>query len=347
MMKTAVYGAGAMGTVLGAYLARAGVEADLVSRNGDHVAALQKGGARIRGWAAFSVPVRAIPPEEMEGRYGLVILLVKQQDNQAAVERITPFLAPEGVVLTLQNGIPETALAETLGEERVLGGIAIWGAALGEPGTAELTSDPRGMSFSIGVPWSGPAAAVLERRIPGVKALLETVCPVTVETNFTGLRWSKLLVNAAFSGLSAVSGMSFGEIARGRKSRNCALGIIGECIGVCRAAGVRLPAVQGRDIEKLLDPRGGLWSALRARILLPLAVRNHRRIKSGMLGDLDRGRKTEIDAINGEVSRWGTKYAVPVPLNNAVVDLVHAIERGERRRSPEHFALLWNHRRHR
>ncbi|GHU12311.1 2-dehydropantoate 2-reductase [Spirochaetia bacterium] len=336
-METAIYGAGAMGTVLGAYLGRAGIQTDLISRSKPHVEALRKNGARITGCAKFTAPVRALLPEEMEKKYGLVILLTKQTDNRAAAEKIAVFLEEGGVVLTLQNGIPEPGLAAVLGEDRVMGGIAVGGATLTGPGTAELTSKPEGRSFGIGIPWTGRPAEILKARLPEVRALLENICPVTVEENFIGLRWSKLLINAAFSGLSALTGWTFGRIARDRRGREYALRVIGECVTVCRAAGVVIRPVQGIHIEKFFP---GFLPGLAARIVLPLAMKKHANIRSGMLGDLDRGRPCEIDGINGVVCDWGKKHGVPVPVNSRITELVHSIERGERKYCPENLDLL-------
>jgi 2-dehydropantoate 2-reductase len=301
------------------------------------VEALRKNGAHVTGRAEFTVPARALPPEEMEKKYGLVILLTKQQENRAAAEQIAPFLEDGGVVLTLQNGIPETGLAEALGEERVMGGIAVGGASLAGPGTVELTSKPESRSIGIGIPWSGPAAALLKKRLPEIKTLLENICPVRIEENFTGLRWSKLLVNAAFSGLSALTGWNFGRIAKDRRGRNYAVRVIGECVDVCRAAGVVLPPVQGIRIERFFP---GFLPGLAARLVLPLAMKKHAAIRSGMLADLDRGRPCEIDGINGVVCAWGKKYGAAVPVNERITELVHSIERGERKYCAENLALL-------
>jgi 2-dehydropantoate 2-reductase len=336
-VETAVYGAGALGTMLGAFFSRAGIQADLISRNREHIEALRKHGARITGRAAFTVPVRALIPEDMKKKYGLVILLTKQRENRAAAEQIMPFLEDGGIVLTLQNGIPETGLAEILGEARVMGGIAVGGASLAGPGVVELTSAPESRRLGIGIPWEGESAAALKARLPEVKALLEHICPVAIEDNFTGLRWSKLLINAAFSGLSALTGWNFGAIAADRAGGKWAVRIIGECAAVCRAANVTLPPVQGIRIETFFS---GVLPGFAARCILPLAMRKHAAIKSGMLSDLSRGRPCEIDGINGTVCDWGNRYGVRVPVNERVRELVHSIERGERASCPENLALL-------
>jgi 2-dehydropantoate 2-reductase len=330
-----------MGTVMGAYLSRAGIAVDLISRDREHITALAAAGAKIGGTVSFSTPPfngalsgRALLPAEMREKYDVIFLLTKQRDTAAASEKLKSALGSGGVVCTLQNGIPEPGLAEILGRDKVLGCLAVWGAVKTGPGAADLTSDPRSMSFGLAGPDSEDRPMTRN-----IRSILEKICPVTVEPNFTGLRWSKLLINAAFSGMSAVTGRSFGQVAADRRSRRCALRLIRECIEVCHAAGIRLEPVQGRDIVRLMYYTTPLQQ-LRASLILPFAIRKHRAIRSGMLRDLERGRPCDIDAINGVVSRFGARYQVPTPYHDRIVEIVHAIERGNHTWGPHNLALF-------
>ncbi|WP_298505925.1 2-dehydropantoate 2-reductase N-terminal domain-containing protein [uncultured Sphaerochaeta sp.] len=103
-MRTAIYGAGSLGTVLGAYLTKQGIECDLISRNKVHVTALQQKGARIVGKADFSVPVKARLPEQMQGTYDLIFLLTKQLENRKVATFLCTYLAKDGLLVTMQNG---------------------------------------------------------------------------------------------------------------------------------------------------------------------------------------------------------------------------------------------------
>ena len=141
-MRIAIYGAGSLGTVLGAYLTQAGIEVDLISRNKLHIEALQQRGAHIVGKADFTVKVKALEPSKMQGSYDLIFLLTKQQENQKVAVFLRPYLAKEGILVTMQNGIPEPELAQVLGSQRVAGCTIGWGATLLGNGSVELTSDP-------------------------------------------------------------------------------------------------------------------------------------------------------------------------------------------------------------
>ena len=151
---------------------------------------------------------------------------------------------------------------------------------------------------------------------------------VDVEDNFIGTRWSKLLINASFSGMSAVLGCTFGEAAAPRDSRRIVQALIKECIDVCRAGGIRIEPVQGKDIVKLLDYSNPLKRAF-SFFIIPIAIRKHAKLKASMLQDIEKGKLTEVDAINGAVSAFGRKVGCPTPMNDCVVDIIHRIERGE------------------
>ena len=321
-MNCAIYGAGAMGTVLGAYIARAGRDIDLIHRNREHVAALKEKGAHIVGTVDFTQKVNALLPEEMTKKYDIILLMTKQRMNGEIVAFLKDYLKEDGALCTCQNGLPEPKIAEIIGQDRTLGCAIAWGATFRGKGVSELTSDPAALTFSLGAYGKG-------NHLQDVKELLECMGQVTVEQNFIGARWSKLLINSAFSGLSTVTGATFGEISVQKRARRVAQAIMKECIDVAKAAGIRIEPVQGHKIDKLFDYKGKLKKAL-SFALIPVAMKKHARLISSMLQDLRAGKKCEIDFINGVVCEFGKKYGVPTPCNDKTVQLVHEIEEGKR-----------------
>ena len=316
-MKTAIYGAGSLGTVLGAYLAKAGVDVDLITRNREHVDALNKDGAKIIGTVNMTVPVHALTPDEMTEKYELIILLTKQLDNVNVLKKLQKNMTDDCIVCTLQNGLPELSVSEVVGEDRTMGCTVAWGATLHGKGVSELTSEPDSMSFGL-----GRMNGQKDDKLMQVKALLEKMCPVEVEDNFMGVRWSKLLINAAFSGI-------FGDAAENKTSRVCCQNLIKECIDVAAAAGIKIEPVQGKDIVKLLDYKGNGIKKKISFALIPICIKKHRLLKASMLQDLEKGKKCEVDAINGVVCTYGRKYGVPTPYNDKVCEIIHGIEDGK------------------
>ena len=322
-MRIAIYGAGSLGTILGAFISKAGINIELIYHNKAHVEVLQTIGAQITGTVKFTQKVTAYTPNEMSGFYDIIFLMTKQQHNKDVVQLLKNYLTSDGVLVTFQNGLPEILIAEILGEEHVLGCTVAWGATLQAPGICELTSAPDALSFSLGA-----ISRNRSKHFNKVKELLELMGKVEVEENFIGTRWSKLLINAAFSGMSAVLGCTFGEAARPKESRKIIQALIKECIDVCKMGDIHIEPVQGKDIVKLLDYNNTIKRAF-SFFIIPIAIRKHAKLKASMLQDLEKGKLTEVDAINGIVSQYGRKVGCPTPMNDRVVDVIHKIEQGE------------------
>ena len=322
-MRIAIYGAGSLGTILGAYIAKAGLDVELIGRNTAHVEALQTKGARIVGTRDMTVEVKAYLPQQMHGTYDVILLLTKQLENASVVASLKPFLASDGVLCTLQNGLPEPEIVGILGADHTMGCAVGWGATLLEPGVAELTSAADTFVFNLGIPDGGDTA-----KLDVVASILRTMGTVVVERNFMGARWSKLLVNASFSGMATALGCTFGDVSTDRQARRLAQLIIKECIDTAHALGVEIEPIQGKDIVRLFDYHNPFKQCI-SFILIPFAMKKHAKLKPSMLQDIEKGKPCEIDAINGVVSMQGRIAQVPTPVNDRVVETIHRIEKGE------------------
>lgn len=311
-----------MGTVLGAFLTKNGVPVDLITRNISHVQALKERGAHVVGTVDFSVPVSALLPEEMSGEYDLVFLMTKQRYNAETVAFLLPHLSQNGVICTMQNGLPEPSVAAICGKERCLGCAVSWGATFVGEGSAELTSSTDSLTFAVGsVYGENPHSSAVQR-------VLSHMGRATVESNFIGARFAKLAVNSAFSSLSAVTGRTFGEVANDKKSRKIAQALLNEAFTVARSYGIKVGKIQGHDIARLLGYKTAVKRAI-SFALIPLAMKNHARLKSGMLFDLQKGKNCEMEFINGVVAKMGKNTGTPTPLNDAVLDITRRIVAGE------------------
>lgn len=333
-MRSAIYGAGSLGTVLGAYVTEAGGQIDLINRNKKHVEALRKNGATIKGTVDKNVKVQTIFPNEMEGKYDVIFLMTKQLYNEEVVTMLKDFLAKDGIICTLQNGIPEPLIASIVGQNHIMGCTVEWGATLLEPGVVELTSDTDSLSFHM-----GKMEGVSDTQFKMVKDILELMCPVEFEENLLGARWSKLLINATFSGLGTVVGGTFGSISEGKVAKPIALATMKECIDVGHAAGVEFSPVQGKDITKLFYYKNGLKKAI-AKIILPIAMKKHRDIIPSMLQDIRNNKKCEIEAINGVVCSYGKKHNVATPYNDKIVEIVKQINDGKIEANSDNLKLF-------
>ncbi len=335
-MRVCIYGAGSLGTVLGAYISKAGEEIDLVNRNKKHVEALNSNGAKIVGKVDFIQKVHAILPDEMEGKYDIVFLMTKQLDNRNVLERIKTFLNDDGVVCTMQNGLPEPLVEEIIGKNRTYGCAIGWGAQMVDFGVCELTSEPDALVFALG------ALETINKddgHFKEIVRLLSLMGKVELNDNFIGVRWSKLVVNSAFSGLSTVCGCDFGGVSDNKKSRLLAQKIIKEIIDLCEKGNVKIEPIQGKDVVKLLNYKSKIKQKISFAII-PIAIKKHRLIRASMLQDIEKGKKCEVDAINGVVSDFGKKYGSPTPINDKTVEIIKKIENGELKPSFDNLSLF-------
>lgn len=330
-MKCAIYGAGSLGTVLGAYLTKNGQEVELVNRNKLHVEELKQNGAHITGTVDFTTPVNAILPEEMVGPYDVIFLMTKQLMNKEVVTFLKSLLSEEGVIVTFQNGIPEPGIAEIIGWNRTIGCVVEWGATLAKPGECILTSEPDSLSFHM-----GGTKDISKQQIDMVKEILEKMCQVDIEENLLGARWSKLLINATFSGLGTVLGGTFGDVYATKEGKELAIRCMKECIDVGHAAGETFAPVQGKDITKLFYYKNGIKKLI-GKLILPIAMKKHAAIEPSMLQDLKNHKPCEVDAINGVVCEWGKKCGIKTPVNDRIVEVIKKEQNGELSLSAENI----------
>lgn len=329
--RIAVYGAGAMGTVLGALLTKGGLQVDLITRNADHIKGLKERGATLvceGDGIEITQPVSALLPEEMSGKYDCIFLMTKQRHNKEILENLLPFLGEESIVCTTQNGLPEISVAQVIGKARTYGSATSFGATFIGDGKVALTSQICAMRMEIGgYENDGKYTPFLAEILSYAGKGIDNENFVVVSENLSGARWSKLAINSAFSGLSVITGLTFGEVAKKRKTRKLALGILRECITVANACGITLAPMQGHDLQKLFNKKGVFGRAF-SYMILPYAMRRHKKLVSGMLKDIQNGRKCEIDFVNGVVCREGRRVGVETPLCDQIVEITHGIENG-------------------
>ena len=320
-MRVCIFGAGAMGTSLGAALSKAGVPVELVSRNAAHVEALRTRGAVLSGSVSMTVSVTAMLPEEMAGKYDIIFLAIRQRGNREAAQGLVSFLKEDGALVSVQNGLPERALSEVFGADRVYGCALSWGAERIAPGEIQMTGGS--FAFSLGAFGAG-------KKCSEIAALLKRAGDVTVG-DLQELRYAKLAVNAAFSTLSVISGLTFGELAS--RHKRLALGLLREVFSVARAAGCRKLPLRGHDLFRVFS---GPWAGL----LLPVAMKTYKNTRSGMLKDLEAGRRTDVDYVAGAAVDESGRLGVETPLLESAVSMVHDIENGLAEIAPETLQLL-------
>lgn len=321
-MRIAVLGAGSLGTIIGAFIAKGDQIVELIDVNQAHVDELNKSGAKIVGTTEMTVPVRAITPKEMSGIYDLVLLLTKQMFNESVINDLLPFLGKESVVCSLQNGIPEENIASLIGRERVVAGSVEFGATWVEPGVSMLTTAfDRFKEHAFAI---GELDGTITERIYNIKSVLDLVGNTIVSDNLIGTKWSKLMINVALSGMSAALGCNYGDVLNDEFGAISAIRLADETIKVAHVRGVKFALMDGFDIASLEIKNE---SEIQDRInLLRYIFKPQALLKASMLQDLEKGRKTEIDYINGLIPQYANGTGLSTPYNNLVVKLVKQAE---------------------
>jgi len=321
-MKIAILGCGAMGTVLGAYLVKGGLEVELIDSFKDHVKALNESGAHIIGTVDMFIPVKAITSEQMEGIYDLIFLLTKQTANDTVLPALLPHLSENSTVCTLQNGVPEPLVAEYIGEKRTVGGTVLWGATFVGPGMSELTQD---VSKSDHLFEIGEIDGSIGSRIEEVASVLRKMGPTKVTDSLMASRWGKLINNACMSGMSAACGCTFAEVLDHPKSLACLCYLGREVRQCCEAMGLALPILlTEQSPESLALKDRAMFEACKE--MFRVMYDGLRPAKASMLQDLEKSKLTEVDLINGFVCSVGKEKGISTPFNDKVVEIVHKIE---------------------
>jgi 2-dehydropantoate 2-reductase len=321
-MRIGIIGAGAIGCVVGGLLARAGEDVTLVDQWPEHVEAMRAHGLRLSGTCGdHLVRVRALHIHELQQvaePFDTVFIAVKSYDTEWATALGVTYLKPDGVVVDFQNGINDHRVAAVAGRERTLGCVILISAGMYEPGHA-LRTDAGKSAFKI-----GEHDGTDTPRARRLAEMLSAVAPAQVTTNLWGERWSKLAVNCMVNPLSGLSGLGTAEVRLDPAARRLAVFLGAEVISVGRAAGHEVEPIWGIATQRFVDAAAGRGLAeVEQAVSADAASRKGGR--PSMLQDVMRGRRTEVEHLNGYVSAEGRRLGVPAPLNAAVVDVFRAL----------------------
>ncbi len=290
--RITVLGAGAVGSLLGALLSKGGgCDVTLVSRNEEHVDAINLNGLAVKTQDGEETGVTIKADTKISGEPDLILLTVKAYDVETALAQVKALSCP---VLCLQNGIGiEDIAARVIGEGRVIRGVTFMGATLLGPGCV--------MNAGIGemlIGQSGHSEKISE-------AFSRSGIPAKVTEDIAGAVWTKSLVNCGMNAFGALTGLENGEMVEVPGLIEAMIATVDEGVAVAESCGVKVNGPR----EKLLD-------------VAELTAKN----KNSMLQDIEGGKKTEIDFLNGAVSRIGKEKGVPTPLNDALTALVKGLE---------------------
>jgi 2-dehydropantoate 2-reductase len=340
-MRIVIVGAGAIGGSLGAYLIRAGQDVLLVDSVANHVKAISGPGLRIEGQEEFTVVGEAVTPDGLAAALSgeapeVVVLAVKAQHTEEALRPVLPLLSPASTVLSMQNGLNPHAVAALAGGDRTL-------AACINSMAADYLEPGRILFGGPGTIRIGELDGRITPRVERLAALLRKayVANTQATANVWGHLWGKEAYGAWLFA-TATSGDPVADVLDAPENQTMLANLAAEVIAVAEAEGVRPEVVDGFVPDELR------FGALRQgegvrRCLSEMAALNRRSHKprSGIWRDLAvRRRRTEVDAQLGIVVELGSRNRIAVPLVARLIEIIHAIERGERAMGPGNLAEL-------
>jgi len=295
MAKIAVMGAGAVGCYYGGMLARAGHDVTLIGRP-NHVDAIQCDGLLLDK-QSFKEHVRLQASTEPSAVAGatLVLFCVKSTDTESAVAAIRPHLLPGALVLSLQNGVDNAVrLQAALPDQEVAASVVY--VATEMPGPGHVKHNGRGELVVAASKTTADAAALL----------VAAGVPTDISTNVEGALWAKLILNCAYNALSAITQQPYGQLVQGEGVQDVIRDLVNECLAVAQADGITVP--------------GDVWQAVeRIAQTMPQQL-------SSTAQDLARGKRSEIDHLNGYVLRRGEVLGIATPVNRVMHTLVKLLE---------------------
>ena len=294
-LKIAVMGAGAVGCYFGGLLARAGHEVVLIGRP-QHVDAFKRDGLRMETKTFDEhVPLAAsTDPGAVQGA-DLVLFCVKSPDTESAGAQIRPHLAPHALVLCLQNGVDNAERLRTvLPPHQVAAAVVYVATEMAGPGHVKH----HGRGELVIEPSSASDAAAQALNAAGV--------PTEISDNVRGALWTKLVINCAYNAVSAIAQRPYGQAVQGQGVKDVMRDVVDECLAVARAEGVQLPGDVHAAVGKIAEAMPAQYSSTAQ--------------------DLARGKRTEIDYLNGLIVRRGEALGVKTPANRVLWALVKLME---------------------
>ena len=324
-MAITVWGAGAIGGITGGALIRAGHDVLLVDAHEEHVGALQRDGLTVEDTRGdWHVPVKAATPAAVRGPLDLVLLAVKAHATPTALDQIIPHLTRTSVVVSVQNGLNEEAIAERIGAARTVGCLVNWAADWIGPGRI-LFGGPG--SFVV-----GELGGQLTPRVRDLAALLSAVMPGGTTDNIWGCLWAKTCYTALLFATALTDETIYAVAERPFPTQRMLVLLVAEAMAVAEASGVRLVAFDEYDPALYRKGAAGDRAAIEAAMAaVSRFYRMHTKVKSGIWRDLVvRKRTTEVDSQLGVVAAKAHRLGIPTPLLDRVIAMIYDLESGRR-----------------
>ena len=343
--RLAVFGAGAIGSQVGARMFAAGHDVTLIEPWPPQFRAIRDSGLRIEDGnesSLFRPPV--VQPDQLDrlDPVDILFLAVKSYDSSAALKRVLPCLSPQAWVVSTQNGINEEIIVQRVDRDRILGVVILINAVLEAPGRIRVSTQSVSRSSDVNAPgaYVGEYAGTSESKAKEVSRYLNAVWPVKTTGDLMAMRWTKLATSAMVNALSGITGLRSAPLLGEPEVRKIMIQLAAEVVLVARSHGYGIHRVLGDCTpDEVLDAARGRDRTMERR-LARMSQRISPAAATSLLQDHWKGRITEVDHFNGFVVRKGREKGIPTPVNEAVRRLMKKIERKELSSGPRALSPL-------
>ncbi len=322
--KIAVLGVGAIGGTIGGCLTMAGYDVTLIDQWPENVETMKAKGLRISGThGEHQIPVKAIHLTEVSpanAEYDIAFVCTKSYDTRWAASFIAPYVKADGAVVSAQNSINDPVIAPIVGYNRALACILNLGSGMYEPAHVVRTNEPEAMTVTL-----GELHCRISPRLRELGEIMSNVGKTKLTTNTWGERWAKLAVNCMVNPMAGITGISSAEVRRNEATRGLIIKAAAEAVRVATAMGVEVEPINGIPAQAYLEADSGEGLEYVETELGHAAGERGEGLPS-LLQDLKKGRRTEIDYLNGYVVEKGNRVGIKTPVNGALAATVRRIE---------------------
>ena len=333
-----VFGAGAIGGVVGGFLSRAGHDVTLIDTWVEHVDQINKNGLIVTNQeASYRCKPKAVhinKLQEIKEQFDIGIIAVKSYDTEWATYALKNYVKEKGFFVDFQNGINDLRIADIVGKENTLGCIITISAAAFEPGHTWRTDNRKDVCFKI-----GEVSGEITERLKDFVAMMQSVGLSDLTEDLIGERWSKLMVNCMANPLAGLTGWGTSKVRTEPLTQNIAIQIASEVVQVAKSEGYKLGKIMGMQPEDFVDAASGKNIEEIKNQFLDAAKQAGSASRPSFGQDVLKKRRTEINYLTGYVRDIGKKNKISTPFCEKITEIVNTLGVGFEP-SPQHLDEL-------
>lgn len=325
-MRTVLIGMGCIGGTVATLACEGGYDIDVVVNSEEKAKTIREEGFTLTGAKGdHKVKMNAFNgTAALEGEYDICIIATKYQQMPEIAREMLPHLKEDSLVVCMQNGIEVRNLAAVVGEERAVGIMIGFGASRKGDTAVEMTS--------LGEFYIGMLGGRTPEKLTYLKELLSACLPTEIDSDIEARLYSKLIINSCINSLAGISGKPLGQLVENYTACKIFLEITREAMRTAKKMGMKVPKY-GKLLEyrMLMLMDNAVYNFWCAMVVKMVSKAKYKDVKPSTLQSLEAGQKTEIDIMNGLISKYGKENGVPTPVNDKLTQMIKEIENGERK----------------